>query len=131
MFVGRKFWELGGAWWTLGLPKAGGAPFESRDIDSHHAQTKQTADNDLHPAAQSGRPQHGNGEQSEEVVNEDVTDHAEVPNASTSSWTSVAGRTSAGAQAHGEDRGDKGPENHDDDCDDENNLSLEAIRKTV
>lgn len=97
----------------------------------HHTQTKEGADNDLHPSAQGGSPEHGNREQGEEVINEDVADHSEVSHRGTGRGANVARGATACTKSHGEDGGNECPQDHDHDADDEDDLGLETTGKTI
>lgn len=100
-------------------------------INLHDSQTEQTADDQFHVGAEGGAPEHGNGVKGEEVVNEDVGDHAEVANATANTIAGVIGRAVAGTHVHGEDRGDTGPDDDNADGQDENGLIAEVGGEAV
>lgn len=99
--------------------------------DLHQAQAQEAAHNDLHAAAQGGCPQHWDGEQGEEVVNEDIADHAEVSNGSAAILASVACSARASTQVHGKDGGDESPDDHDNNGNNQDDLALQAAGKAV
>lgn len=86
-------------------------------IDLHDSQTEQTADDQLHVGAEGGAPEHGNGVKGEEVIDEDVGNHAEVANTTANTISGVVGRAVTGTHVHGENGGDTGPD--DDNADGE------------